>query len=561
MARSRMRLATAALGLAAVVASFATSGGADTLAGAAPSAAPPSAHEHPAKVDNPAKGLVWTGLEEDTTGRCPGAFAAKDKRNVVVACTHGPDAAPAGTDVRTDGSTAELTADAAAAGTSSAVPCIGDGTTGYRVEAIYAVPSDRTDRFSTVGPLITSSYAPRVEDQFAHSAAETGGEAHVQWVTSPDGSGGCTLVVRHEVLSATSDDTFGNTITELKARGYTRTDRKYLVWMDSNVYCGIGQIYGDTRPDQSNANNGTYTMFARSDSGCWAYAEGHELMHNLGGVQPGAPNGTPNYHCTDEPDEMCYDDDGAGPVSMRSVCTGRDGALFDCNHDDYFYAGTPASGSWLSTHWNTWNSRFLLRTAITSPPPPTNSAPSVSAGPDRSVTRPDAASLDGTVSDDGLPSATVTTAWTKVSGPGTVTFANATLVDTTATFSAAGTYVLQLSADDGALTASDTMTVVASDPVSRVTEQFAGTLSSSLTSISHSFSSKAGSMSVTINGPSGRRAPKLTATLYAPNGTKLRSSSGTGTRTFTTTGPADGTYRLVISGPSGSYTASVTHNA
>ena len=40
--------------------------------------------------------------------------------------------------------------------------------------------------------------------------------------------------------------------------------------------------------------------------------------------------------------------------------------------------------------------------------------------------------------------------WTKVSGPGTVTFANAASASTTATFTHAGLYVLRLTADDGA---------------------------------------------------------------------------------------------------------------
>ncbi len=42
----------------------------------------------------------------------------------------------------------------------------------------------------------------------------------------------------------------------------------------------------------------------------------------------------------------------------------------------------------------------------------------------------------------------LTTTWTKVSGPGTVTFGSASAVDTTAEFSAAGSYVMQLEADD-----------------------------------------------------------------------------------------------------------------
>ncbi|HEY5957587.1 MAG TPA: S8 family serine peptidase [Polyangiaceae bacterium] len=92
----------------------------------------------------------------------------------------------------------------------------------------------------------------------------------------------------------------------------------------------------------------------------------------------------------------------------------------------------------------------------------TNAAPFVNAGPDLAVTLPAAATLDGTIADDGLPNppGTVTTTWAALSGPGTVTFGNPNAVDTTATFSAAGTYVLRLTADDGALFSSDTVTIV-----------------------------------------------------------------------------------------------------
>ena len=99
-------------------------------------------------------------------------------------------------------------------------------------------------------------------------------------------------------------------------------------------------------------------------------------------------------------------------------------------------------------------------------PGPTNAAPVVSAGPDRSVTRPDAAALAGSVTDDGLPNppGLVTDVWSKVSGPGTVAFADASAASTTATFSAVGSYVLRLTGDDGALTVSDEVTVTVSDP-------------------------------------------------------------------------------------------------
>ena len=92
---------------------------------------------------------------------------------------------------------------------------------------------------------------------------------------------------------------------------------------------------------------------------------------------------------------------------------------------------------------------------------------SVSAGRRTvAVTRPTAADLAGSVTDDGLPAppGLVTAAWSKVSGPGTVAFADAAAASTTATFSAAGSYVLRLTGDDGALTVSDDVTVTVSDP-------------------------------------------------------------------------------------------------
>jgi hypothetical protein len=103
-----------------------------------------------------------------------------------------------------------------------------------------------------------------------------------------------------------------------------------------------------------------------------------------------------------------------------------------------------------------------------------NQAPTVNAGPDQSITLPNnTVNLDGTVTDDGRPNppGAVTTAWSRVSGPGTVTFGNASAVDTTASFSAAGTYVLRLTANDSAQSANDdvTITVNAGGPPATLT--------------------------------------------------------------------------------------------
>jgi RHS repeat-associated protein len=93
-----------------------------------------------------------------------------------------------------------------------------------------------------------------------------------------------------------------------------------------------------------------------------------------------------------------------------------------------------------------------------------NAAPVVSAGADQAITLPATASLNGTASDDGLPSppGAMSLSWTKVSGPGTVTFDSPASVATTASFDAAGTYVLRLTASDGSLVASDEVQVTIS---------------------------------------------------------------------------------------------------
>ena len=106
----------------------------------------------------------------------------------------------------------------------------------------------------------------------------------------------------------------------------------------------------------------------------------------------------------------------------------------------------------------------------------TNQAPTVNAGPNQSLTLPTAsAPLSGTATDDGLPGTGLTTQWSKVSGPGTVTFGNAAALSTTADFSTQGSYVLRLTANDGVLSSSATMTVtIDSNPANKAID-FAGT--------------------------------------------------------------------------------------
>ena len=93
--------------------------------------------------------------------------------------------------------------------------------------------------------------------------------------------------------------------------------------------------------------------------------------------------------------------------------------------------------------------------------PAANRAPVVSAGPGQTVKLGGALILLGTVTDDGLPNppARVTVSWRKRQGPGTVAFGSPSETTTTAAFSKAGSYVLELAASDGVLSGTATVTV------------------------------------------------------------------------------------------------------
>jgi len=114
----------------------------------------------------------------------------------------------------------------------------------------------------------------------------------------------------------------------------------------------------------------------------------------------------------------------------------------------------------------------LLHLEYTTGPPPPNTAPTVNAGPDLTITLPANAALHGSVSDDGQPNppAATTATWTLDNGPGAVSFVNANAADTQASFSVPGTYTLRLTGSDSILTSSDTalVTVLDGPPVSKL---------------------------------------------------------------------------------------------
>lgn len=335
--------------------------GAGSLPGvAAPAAAAPSGTDR--------RGLEYRGLSRSAA--CPGGFelAYRDRVNAraQVLCTHGPDPAPEGVDVLQQRGPATVGAGAtgspSVAAAAATVPCYGTGSDGYRVQLVYARSAASADRYPTYSASF-ASWAARVDDVVNASAAETGGVRHVRYVTDA----ACNPVINRVTLTSAGASDFNTMVSELRSQGFSRTDRKYLVWVDANVYCGIAQVYYDDSAsavpgaNASNGNPGVPGEVARVDNGCWGLTnsvEAHELMHNLGGVQQSAPHATPANHCTDDADRMCYADGSVAASAMQQLCAPAHEALFDCNHDDYYHTN-PRAGSYLATHWNSANSAFL----------------------------------------------------------------------------------------------------------------------------------------------------------------------------------------------------------
>jgi hypothetical protein len=320
--------------------------------------------------------VAWTGPPPQAAARTDPAAACQDLRGgALVACLHGNDAPPPGVSLYERPTLQELearsslrspsprlrglagleqaTGPSASGAEPASVRCIGDGTSGNRIQAVYARASDVDDRYgSVVGSL--REWMAEADQAVWTSAGQTGGGKRLRFVTDGD----CQLDVANVVLTPTGDDSFSLMRAELILQGLNRSDRKYLVWVDAAVgICGLGEVYGDTRPGQDNFNN-RGPMYARVDTPCWQYAELHEIFHNLGAVQRDAPHPSAAWHCTDEADVMCYDDDAGGPVVMSVVCAPEHEALLDCGDDDYFSTDPPA-GSYLAGHWNTADSSFL----------------------------------------------------------------------------------------------------------------------------------------------------------------------------------------------------------
>jgi hypothetical protein len=310
--------------------------------------------------------MVTTTVVQDANP-CPPGLVPVPGTNPVL-CTHGEDPPPPGRDPNEP---VRLRGENPAEKQTTALQCDGDGQSGYRTQVLYVRDAGAASRFLETLPNIRL-WVGQVDQIVADNAVATGGVRHVRWVHDA----GCVPVVPEVILPAGAIKGFSQTIQALQAMGFNAANRDYLMFADTTDagICGIGTWWGDEEPGPKNKSN-TGPHYARVDAGCWGAATAaHELFHNMGAVNDSAPNSSKAGHCIDEYDIMCYSDSPSFPT-MRIVCGDRvgDARTLDCGHDDYFHANPPAS-SYLATHWNTANNRFLIAGGTTPPPTPTATA-------------------------------------------------------------------------------------------------------------------------------------------------------------------------------------------
>jgi hypothetical protein len=310
--------------------------------------------------------------------------------------THGPD--PAGS--ATTASAAQTASVAAASGwcanTDPAANQLANGD--YRYHAVYAYPADRPSRLAALGAQLQ-------QDAFGASAAleQQYGRAIRFDVGTPCGQGQLDIsAVRLPFTEAqlTTLTTMSHTATfdavaaALRQRGFgvagneeglaelVARKENYVLWLDGPSpprSCGQGTALLDSTRSDTNLNNfgGKLAMIFRDGSGfCGANVVRHEIGHNLGALQPDAPNTTDGVHCND-----AFEDTMCGVESPKIVGGDFNGLYFDFGNDDYW---DPPNGSPLG--WWTLNlSRFVCPTRDCNRPAPTR--PPVAAQTTPPVTR------------------------------------------------------------------------------------------------------------------------------------------------------------------------------
>src|SRR5687768_6702850 len=260
---------------------------------------------------------------------------------------------------------------------------------------------------------------------------------------------------------------------------------------------------------------GVYLLRLTADDG--EYSNSAEVTIT---VSPAANNQPPTVNAGDDQllslpvDSVSLDgevgDDGLPAGSILSiewtVLSGPGSVVFSRPNE----ADTSAQFSIVGTYilrLSASDGEYFATDPVTITLTPPNQAPLSQAGADQTLLLSQKAQLNGAASDDGLPAGTLTTAWSRLSGPGTVTFDNPHVTVTGASFSTIGSYVLRLTASDGALTDTDDITITVIDhvppPVVEITSPGDGADLTQPTSINGSVSNGSWTLEYSLNSEDG----------------------------------------------------------
>ena len=253
---------------------------------------------------------------------------------------------------------------------------------GSRVlKVVYAYPTNIGNRLATYAPVIQTGVRWVAE----LAAGESGNTKSLRFDLGTSAGAGCVdiqtapLSLPSSAYTAVPSQTFTLIRTELLPQLAGQSgSRNFVVYADGINVPGVGgeaQIRNDDSVAGSAHGIGALwaLLYGRGGTDFFgsstSFAAGttsrthvdlalHEISHTLGAVQSSAPHRSASFHCRDEYDILCYDDDGAGGLSTFVACNSPSNQYWDCNKDDYFNPA-PAAGSYLATHWNVFNSVFM----------------------------------------------------------------------------------------------------------------------------------------------------------------------------------------------------------
>jgi hypothetical protein len=254
------------------------------------------------------------------------------------------------------------------------------------VKVIYAHASDAPNRLAKYGPVIEAG----VQTASGFVALSSGNTRSIRLDGGTSQGAQCLDIqrVRLPLPAASYTSAPATAFTLIRSQvlallGAQPGVRNYLIYADGIKipgFAGEAQVYSDDSYEgASHARGGLFAVLYGSGGTDFFgspldYRAGttsrihlevvlHEVAHNLGAVQGSSPNHTNGYHCRDEWDILCYDDDGAAGLATFLSCDGPYSTSYeawDCNQNDYFNP-SPAPGSYLATHWNLYRSVFLCQ--------------------------------------------------------------------------------------------------------------------------------------------------------------------------------------------------------